>query len=110
MDQWSVIKANIRTDKLLDLLDTANFNSFKKFATLIRQKYKKLNGNKKITSKLIFDFLYELEEYDVVRHIFVVGDNQKPVKPTELMRMQVQICVRNQDCITDIEEVDTDGY
>jgi hypothetical protein len=50
----------------LDLLDTANFNSFKEFATLLRQKYKKLNGNKKITSKLIFDLLYELEEYDVV--------------------------------------------
>jgi len=109
-DQWSVIRADIRTDKLLDLLDTANFNSFKEFATLLRQKYKKLNGNKKITSKLIFDLLYELEEYDVVWHIFVIGENPKPVQPTEVMIMQVQLCVRNQDCITDIEEVETDGY
>lgn len=109
-DQWSVIRAKIKTDKLLDLLDTANFNSFKEFATLLRRKYKKIDGSKKITSKLIFNFLYELEEYDAVRHVFVVGDNPKPIQPTEVTRMQVQLCVRNQDCITDIEEVETDGY
>jgi hypothetical protein len=40
----------------------------------------------------------------------VIGENPKPVQPTEVMIMQVQLCVRNQDCITDIEEVETDGY
>jgi len=30
--------------------------------------------------------------------------------PTEVTRKQVQLCIRNQDCITDIEEVETDGY
>jgi len=72
---------------------------------LLRRKYKRLNGNKKITSKLIFDLLYKLEKYDVVRHIFVVGENSKPVQQTEIMRMQVQLCVRNQDCITELKPV-----
>lgn len=76
---------------------------------MIKDRYKKIDGFKKITTKLIFDLLNEVEKFDVVRHVFPVGSKSELVLPTKIARMQVQLCVRNQDCITDIEEVDLNG-
>lgn len=78
-------------------------------AVIIKDRYKKIDGFKKITTKLNFDLLNEVEEFDVVRHVFPVGRKSELVLPTKITRMQVQLCVRNQDCITDIEEVDLNG-
>lgn len=108
-DSWSVVQADIKSNKLLDLVDTLNFDYFQEFTAMIKDRYKKIDGFKKITTKLIFDLLNEVEEFDVVRHVFPVGRKSELVLPTKIARMQVQLCVRNQDCITDIEEVDLNG-
>lgn len=107
---WSIIKAEIKTNRMINLVDTNHFNKFKNFVSLIRERYKKTGGLKKVTNKLIFDILYRLEEYDAVRHVFRVGEDADKIFPTQVNRMQVQVCVRNHECIENFEEVDSDEY
>jgi|SRR5690554_850567 len=109
IQRWGVIEAHIKTQKMLDLVSPSNFNELKKIVTIIRQRYKILGGLKKVTTKLIFNVLYNVEAYDAVRHIFCVGNEDDRIFPTEIIRMQIQVCVRNPECIVSFKEVEFNG-
>jgi len=108
-EDWSIIKSRIKAEKLLDFVNTNHFNELKSFVKKVRTRYRSIGGLKQVNTKLIFDILYELEPYDVIRHAFCVGEDPENIYPTPITRMQIQVCVRNQDCIRYIEEVETNG-
>lgn len=119
---WSVIEALIETEKVIDLTNsTENYNKFIEVLKTIREKEDVLIKLKKwyemeydvkvkddFLNPLIFDMMYEYDPYDLVRHTFKVrGRRDEPT--TNIRPMQVQLCVKNEDCIIDYEEVEEYG-
>ncbi|MEJ6952082.1 hypothetical protein [Natronospora cellulosivora (SeqCode)] len=104
-NNWSIIKVNIKTIKMLDMIDPDNFDELKKFTSKIRDRYRELGGIRKVNTKLIFNMAYSKEKYDAVRHAFSVGKHKECIDPTKMEKMEIQVCVRNQECIFILEEV-----
>ncbi len=108
-DKWSTVEANITTEKMLDMIDPDNFDEFKKITSKIRNRYSQSGGIKKVTTKLIFNLVHIVENYDAVRHSFSVGEHEECIYPTNMVKMGIQICVRNHDCIDILKEVGMNG-
>ncbi|MFW6016888.1 MAG: hypothetical protein ACOCRK_10660 [bacterium] len=114
IDNPAVIEVDIKTDSLIDLTLTCHYNYLMKLSKEIHKEYRKrlrsndLNGEK-LTSKHIFNILYQIKEYSVIRHVFNVT-NGGTVLGTKVARVQIQVCVRDEECISNMKEVDLNGY
>lgn len=106
INNYKIISANIQTNKLLDLIDSETYENFEKFAKMLRSKYLKTKDNKprRLMNSVILNTMYRLEPYDVVRGVFKVPMTQMAPR-TNIQPMQIQVCVREQKCISDIREV-----
>jgi len=118
---WSIIQALIASDKIIDFTNsTKNYNKFIEVVKKVQEKDKVLEKLKKwyedkydvivkddFINPLILDLMHFHEPYDLVRHTFRVKGRNK-VYGTNLRAMQVQICVKEQSCIIEFEEVNRD--
>lgn len=105
--EWAVVKSKIKADAVFDLIQSEDFIFFDKTFKLIVSRYEKINKNKirnKVTNKVVFNMIYEHRPYDLVRGVFTVpkGKNIK-ISGTKYSHSQIQLCVRNLECIKSIE-------
>ena len=72
----------------------------------INKRYKNLTNGRytKLTNCEILEDLYRIKPYYLVKKIFVIQKRDK-IQNTNFIWVQVQMCVRNRDCIKTIEEV-----
>ena len=77
-----------------------------KIAKKINKRYKNLTNGRytKLTNCEILEDLYRIKQYDLVKKTFVIQKRDK-IQNTNFLWVQVQMCVRNRDCIKTIEEV-----
>ena len=59
---------------------------------------------RKLKNSVILEKLYKIKQYDVVKKTFPVLKTTN-INDTNFIWVQVQICVRNRECIKTIEEV-----
>ena len=88
----------------LDRLETMTI--LDKIAKKINKRYKNLTNGRytKLTNCEILEDLYRIKPYDLVKKTFVIQKRDK-IQNTNFLWVQVQMCVRNRDCIKTIEEV-----
>ena len=77
-----------------------------KISKKINKRYKNLTNGRytKLTNCEILEDLYRINPYDLVKKTFVIQKRDK-IQNTNFLWVQVQMCVRNRDCIKTIEEV-----
>lgn len=104
---YKSIQVNINTNKLLNLVDTKTNEQFNNFAKKFQNRYKtrKDHTQRKLINAVILDAMYKLEPYEVVRGVFPVP-NTNYAPRTNIQPMQIQVCVRKHDCISNIKEVE----
>ena len=103
--EYKVISCDIKSDNLLDLLDISNYENFERFAVQLKDRYKKRKDGKQrvLMNGVILNFMHKVNPYDVVRGVFDVP--RRTVAPrTNIKPVQIQICVKNHDCISNIKE------
>ena len=99
-ENWSVIEVDISAEKLLDLIDTETFELFEEFAKQLKNKYKTCKDGqpRKLMNAVIINTLYKLNAFDLVRAVFPIPKRECAPR-TNISPMQIQICVRNMNCI-----------
>ena len=104
---FKIIQADINTNKLLNLVDTKTYEQFESFAKKFQNRYKtrKDYSKRKLINAVILDAMYKLEPYEVVRAVFPVPKT-KYAPRTNIQPVQIQVCVRKHDCISNIKEVE----
>jgi hypothetical protein len=105
-----ILKSRIEVNILLDLDDVETFNMFSAFAKRImnRTKRKGNNNSSELSNAKIINAIYKIWPFDAVKATFRVP-KRKPAPGTNIYPSQVQICVRNLECIKSIEEVFCDA-
>lgn len=116
-EQICVIEANLTSDNCIDLLRDYDRKRILCYANKLREKIDEAaaqepaikNWNHK--EGFVLDMLYELEPYDIVRAAYRVP-RQKVDGVCEFEPIQIQICVKNTDCIKcdSVCEVNCDDY
>jgi len=105
-----IIKATINTVKMIDLDMTENIDlllEFKsEFMSYLRSE---VSGYHDIKIGKLMDFMHAIVSYDAIRKTYVVPGCKPLIKGTQLFRTQIQVCVKNHICITDIERVKCNG-
>lgn len=103
---YKVISVAIQSNSLLDLIDTETYESFEQFAYKLKDRYKKRKDKKprQLMNSVVLDVMYKLKPYEVVRAVFPVPRTSAAPR-TNIQQMQVQVCVKEQKCISDIKEV-----
>lgn len=107
VQNYKIIKANLETSKLFDLIDTETMYGFCIVANAIKDRYKKLKTGKPrlLNNSVIIEIMYKTRPFDMVRGVFPVP-LRKEIARTNIAPYQIQVCVREKECITKIEEVD----
>lgn len=116
--RWSVIEAIIKAEKIINLIDTKNYNTFIELLQEIRKNKKVLNKLKRsyeiknrvrvkdhFLNSLVLDLMYDHEPYELVKHAFRVPGRMEE-EGTNIVAIQIQICVKDQNCIVNFKEVD----
>ncbi|WPX08550.1 hypothetical protein [Anaerocellum danielii] len=102
---WVIIKSRIEADTLLDLCDLETFELFEALVYKIKNRIDNKGNNKFRWRELhVIDLMYRLCPFDVVRAAYIVPSS-KPISGTNIYPIQVQVCVKNIECIKSIEEV-----
>jgi len=103
--KWAVLKVEICSDKVIDLLDHTHLESLKTLENEIAGRYTKIKSGekRKLINSVLLDTLYKLEPFDLVRAVFEVP-HTGPIKRTNLRYFQIQLCVKQRDCIKSVEE------
>lgn len=108
LPKYSILQCNIKckSDKLLDFCRVDNYNLFNKVADEIRNKVIKTEQGKDITliNAAVITYMCYIIPMDVIRAAFPVPGRKRREK-SDIIPIQIQICVRNHVCISDIEEV-----
>lgn len=109
-DDIEIIKARVKTHKMLDLDMTDSINlllelksEFLSFLRLESPGYPDIKIGK------FMDFTYSIVPYDAIKKTYVVPGCKPIVKGTELVRTQIQVCVKDHSCIYDIERMKCNG-
>lgn len=105
--EWAVIRSNLEVCTVVDLIDKGTYNRFKEIAIKMEKRYKtkKDKSPRKLINSVVLEAMYKIEKYDMVRAAFPVP-SEKPADRTNICAMQIQLCVRNRNCIKTIEEVE----
>lgn len=104
--EWAVIKSIIEAQTVINLVDTDTYERFAASFGKFDGKYKtrKNKEPRKIINAVVLNALYDKMKYDVVRAIFPVTYMDR-AKRSNILPMQIQLCIRHNDCIKTIEEV-----
>ena len=81
-----------------------------KISKKINKRYKNLTNGRytKLTNCEILEDLYRIKPYDLVKKTFVIQKRDK-IQNTNFLWVQVQMCVRNRDCIKTIDGSGSDS-
>lgn len=107
---WTIIKCNIEAKDVIDLDDLSTLEEFQKFANKIKCRYKKRSDGKprKLINAVAINSMYEAKHFDIIKKTFEIPEGFITER-TNIIPMQVQLCVRNRNCIKTIEEVQYNG-
>lgn len=107
---WAILRCKICADTVLDLLTEEGYEAFRAMAHKIKDRYHKLPGGgpRRNINKIVVDLICNVEPVDVIRGAFDASGRKAPPR-TNVLPVQVQLCVRNTDCIT-IQEVYTNEH
>ena len=105
-DDYIILKSKIEAEICIDLDRLETMTILDKIAKKINKRYKNLTNGRytKLTNCEILEDLYRIKPYDLVKKTFVIQKRDK-IQNTNFLWVQVQMCVRNRDCIKTIEEV-----
>ncbi len=105
-DDYVILKSKIEANICIDLDNLETMKILEKIAKEIQNRYIKLKDGRprKLKNAVILDKLYKIKPYDVVKKTFSI-EKTTHIYDTNFIWVQVQICVRNRDCIKTIEEV-----
>ncbi|MBU5437774.1 hypothetical protein KQI42_07130 [Tissierella sp. MSJ-40] len=106
---WAILRSDIQANIIMDLTDLETLERFEEVAEAIKNRYYKRSDGKprKLLNSVVLNIIYKAEEYDLVRAVFPVPST-RCIPRTNIMPMQVQLCVRNLQCIKTITEVEYD--
>jgi hypothetical protein len=106
-NEWGIVKSDIEATVVIDMLLIENIRLFERVAKEVKNKYLKLkDGTKrKIVDAVIFNMMYALQAYDMVRCVFDATYIKVSLERSRIKPMQIQLCVRHRDCIKTYERV-----
>lgn len=104
VSEFSIIKALVTTDNLLDLDDTENFNALYELIKDFIETNRKLEIDFVFKIGHFMNFLYSLSPFDAARKTYNVLKCNK-IFGTHFIRTQVQVCVKEHNCIDIIERM-----
>jgi hypothetical protein len=104
--EWSVIKSRLEAETVIDLIDKETLNRFNESANKIKNKYKNRRDGKprKLINAVIIDAMFKVKPYDIIRAAFHIS-NYRMADRINILPVQIQLCVKNRNCIKSIEEV-----
>lgn len=108
---YAVLVSKLNSDNVFDLTNMDHLQEFMKMAKSLKDRYKttKDRHKRKLINAVVLNFLYKVKPFDMVRAAF-----NSPVRlqaeRVNVLPVQIQLCVKNNSCITGIEEVDCCGY
>ena len=104
---FCILKSELRPKVFLDLDDTRIMEEILKLSKKIKGRYLKLsNGQpRKLINSVLLEMMYNTIPYDMVKKTFHV-EKTRAIERTNFEWFQVQMCVRNRECICNIEEVE----
>lgn len=110
---YSIIEAEIVSEKLLDLIDKDTFLELNGLCDEIIARLKKISGNGKtvkvknlMTNTIALNAAYDIIPYEVVRAAFETPKVEK-IKGTNFIPVQIQVCVKKPEAIVRIEEMNS---
>ena len=105
-DDYIILKSKIEAEICIDLDRLETMTILDKIAKKINKRYTDLTNGRytKLTNCEILEDLYRIKPYDLVKKTFFIQKRDK-IQNTNFLWVQVQMCVRNRDCIKTIEEV-----
>ncbi|MCD5406232.1 MAG: hypothetical protein LRZ99_00885 [Desulfotomaculum sp.] len=106
---WAILKGDIKAEIIFDLTLTDHWEEFLKILKEIEKRYKKRKDGtpRKLLNFVVLNIIYKQKPYDVVRAVFDVSEAETPTfKRTNIKPVQIQLCVRNHDCIRNIERME----
>jgi len=108
---YSIIEVEIKSEKLLDLIDKDTFLELNGLCKEIIDRLKKISENGKtinvknlMTNTIALNAAYDVIPYEVVRAAFETP-KVKRIKGINFIPAQVQVCVKNSDVIVHIGEM-----
>ncbi|MCK9526103.1 MAG: hypothetical protein M0R49_09285 [Limnochordia bacterium] len=105
--EWAVLRSKIEANVVIDLVDTETFERFRSIANRMKMRYTKLRDGRPrhLINSVVLNAMYEAEPYDLVRGIFEVPSTYT-VDRTNIKQYQIQLCVRNLQCVKETSEVE----
>lgn len=101
---YKIIKAKIKSDRWIDLVKNENYLYLLKIADEIKKRNIPSLKGYKLVNAVVIDFMHQIEEFDIISATFEIEKSSR-CSGMNIMPMQIQICVKNTNCISDIEEV-----
>ena len=108
---YSIIEAEISSEKLLDLVDKDTFEELNDLCEEMIARLKKISGNGKaikiknlMTNTIALNAAYDVMPYEVVRAAFETPKVEK-IRGTNFIPVQIQVCVKEPKAIVRIEEM-----
>jgi len=109
---WAILRCDIEAAIVFDLTKVDDFQEFRRIANLIKERYTMVDKNNKrrrLLNSFILNTIYKIYPYDLVRHIFRIPQ-YRFIFGTNITAYQIQLCVRNKDCIKTIQEATYHEY
>ncbi len=108
---WKIIKCNLEGNSIIDLQHPEHFKCFESLAKQIRHRYmKKKDGQpRQLLNFVVMNMMYDTEPYDIARNIFE-EPTEYTIYRTNVRIYPIILCVRNRDCIKDLEEANCSGF
>lgn len=105
-EDYIILKSKIEANICIDLDNLETMKILERISKEINKRYMKLKDGspRKLKNAVILEKLYKIKQYDVVKKTFPVLKTTN-INDTNFIWVQVQICVRNRECIKTIEEV-----
>jgi len=109
--EWAVLSCNIVTDNYIDLTMIDHYEAFKKTVAKLKNRYlKRSDGTpRKLMNSVYVNAMYDMTPFDLIRAVFIVPPGYE-VDRTNIYPSELQICVRNRNCIKSVREVINHGY
>lgn len=102
---YCILKSDIEAEKVVNMIDKKTYREFSELSKHIKGKYKTRSDHKprKLINSVIFNIMYNIEKYDIVRAAFPIM-TEEVADRSNIVPMQIQLCVRNKECIKSVKE------
>jgi len=97
---WKVLQAVIEGTVIIDLINLDTFEEFERQAKKIQHRYKKTKRGRprELLNAVVLNMMYKTKPYDIVRGVFPVP-RKSAVNRTNIQPYEIQLSVRNRECI-----------